>query len=84
MNTTYSRPEPIIGLINEVIDEFNRRFQVGAILLTQDEINQQFPDIPAGTKAFIRDGKIYINGSLATSEDVIHEYTHLFLGALKA
>ena len=28
--------------------------------------------------------KIYINGSLATSEDVIHEYTHLILGALKA
>lgn len=84
MNTTYSRPEPIIGLINEVIDEFNRRFEVGAELLTQDEISQRFPDIPAGTKAFIRDGKIYINGSMATSEDVIHEYTHLFLGALKA
>lgn len=84
MNQIYSRPEPIIGLINEVIDEFNRKFQVGATLLTQDEISQQFPDIPVGTKAFIRDGKIYINGSLATSEDVIHEYTHLFLGALKA
>ena len=84
MNTTYSRPEPIIGLINEVIDKFNERFQVGATLLTQDEISKQFPDIPAGTKAFIRDGNIYINGSLATSEDVIHEYTHLFLGALKA
>lgn len=39
MNTTYSRPEPIIGLINEVIDEFNRRFKVGAELLTQDEIS---------------------------------------------
>ena len=84
MNETYSRPEPIIGLINEVIDEFNKRFEVGAELLTQDEISERFPDIPAGTKAFIREGKIYINGSLATSDDVIHEYTHLFLGALKA
>ena len=84
MNEKYSRPEPIINLMNEVIDEFNRKFEVGATLLTQDEISQQFPDIPAGTKAFIRNGNIYINGSLATSEDVIHEYTHLFLGALKA
>lgn len=84
MNEKYSRPEPIIGLMNEVIDTFNEKFKVGATLLTQDEISQQFPDIPAGTKAFIRGGNIYINGSLATSEDVIHEYTHLFLGALKA
>lgn len=84
MNEKYSRPEPIIGIMNEVIDEFNRQFKIGATLLTQDEINSQFPDVPAGTKAFVRNGNIYINGSLATSEDVIHEYTHLFLGALKA
>lgn len=84
INQSYNRPSPIIDLMMEVIDVFNKKFNVGATLLTQDEINQQFPDIPAETKAFIRDGKIYINGSIATSEDVIHEYTHLFLGALKA
>ena len=84
INEKYSRPEPIIGLINEIIDTFNEKFKIGATLLTQDEISEQFPDIPAGTKAFIREGNIYINGSLATSEDVIHEYTHLFLGVLKA
>lgn len=84
VNEKYNRPEPIIGLMDEVIDEFNRIFKVGATLLTQDEISQQFPDVPVGTKAFIREGNIYINGSVATSEDVVHEYTHLFLGALKA
>lgn len=84
INQSYNRPSPIIDLMIEVIDTFNEKFKVGATLLTQDELSQQFPDVPAGTKAFIRDGKIYINGSIATSEDVIHEYTHLFLGALKA
>lgn len=84
IDKTYQRPSPIIDLMIEVIDTFNKKFNVGATLLTQDQINEQFPDIPAGVKAFIRDGNIYINGSIATSEDVIHEYTHLFLGVLKA
>jgi hypothetical protein len=35
-------------------------------------------------KAFIRDGKIYINTFAAKSSDLLHEYTHLLLGVLKA
>lgn len=84
MNEHFQRPEPIIGLINEVVDAFNERFHIGATVLNQEEIIEQFPNVPANTKAFINEGKIYINGSIATSEDVIHEYTHLILGVLKA
>lgn len=84
MNEHFQRPEPIIGLINEVVDAFNDRFHIGATVLNQEEIIEQFPHIPANTKAFISDGKVYINGSIATSEDVVHEYTHLILGVLKA
>ena len=84
MNEHFQRPEPIIGLINEVVDVFNERFKIGATVLNQEEMTKDFPNIPANTKAFISNGKIYINGSIATSEDVIHEYTHLILGVLKA
>nr|DAH58183.1 MAG TPA: hypothetical protein [Bacteriophage sp.] len=34
INEKYSRPEPIIGLINEIIDTFNEKFKIGATLLT--------------------------------------------------
>lgn len=44
-------------------------------LLTSEEINS--------TKAFIRNGVIYINTTNATSSDLVHEYLHLILGTLK-
>ena len=85
IHTKYQRPTPIIALMDDVIAQFNKRFGIGAEVLTQDEIDEKFSgEIPVGTKAFIRNGKIYINGSIATSEDVVHEYAHLFLGVLKA
>ena len=84
MDVKYERPRPIIQLINQVVDAFSRNFGVNAEVFTYEELHNMFPDIQANVKAFIREGKIYINGSLATSEDVIHEYTHLLLGALKA
>jgi len=33
MNEHFQRPEPIIGLINEVVDAFNERFHIGATVL---------------------------------------------------
>lgn len=83
VDNNYKRATPIVGLINETVEEFQKKFGVDAEVLNQEQINEM-SDIPANVKAFIREGKIYINGSTATSEDVIHEYTHLFLGALKA
>lgn len=35
-------------------------------------------------KAFIANGQIYINTTLATPNDLMHEYTHLVLGLLKS
>lgn len=35
------------------------------------------------TKAFIYNGEIYVNTTIATSQDLMHEYTHIFLGILK-
>ena len=44
-----------------------------------------FPDIDANTaKAFIRNGQIYINTTIAEVTDPLHEFTHLILGVLKS
>lgn len=84
LSEKFQRPTPTIDLLYDVVEAFKNKFGVDATILNQDEINNSFSDIPANTRAFIRDSKIYINGNLATSEDVVHEYTHLILGALKS
>lgn len=72
----------LINLSNLLKDKFGVNIEV----LTQDEINDKFSDeaFDSSAKAFIRNGIIYINSSKATSEDVFHEYAHIFLGVLKA
>lgn len=83
LNTTYNRPEPIITVLNDMVDLLKNKMKVDIEILTAEQISQM-PEISEDSKAFIKDGKIYINGSLASAEDAIHEYTHLFLGVLKA
>lgn len=83
MDETYHRPQPILGLLDEVAEVLSR-YGVPVEVLTQDQLDERFSNIPPGTRAFINEGKIYVNGSIGTSEDLIHEYTHLFLGLLKA
>ena len=40
--------------------------------------------MPKNVKGFIRDGVININASKAGLDDLVHEFSHLFLGMLKA
>lgn len=82
-NTTYNRPEPIIGVLNDIVELLKSKMKVDIEILTAEQI-AKMPEISENAKAFIKDGKIYVNGSLASAEDAIHEYTHLFLGVLKA
>lgn len=85
INTQYNRPEPIIAAISNTAEKLSKMFGIEINVWTSDMIQKYFPDISVTTtKAFIRNGIIYINGSTATSDDVVHEYTHLFLGVLKA
>lgn len=83
LNTAYNRPEPIIKVLNDVVDLLKNKMKVDIEILTAEQI-AKMPEISENAKAFIKDGKIYVNGSLASAEDALHEYTHLFLGVLKA
>lgn len=49
------------------------------------ELSKQNPNLElSSAKAFIFNNTIHINMPIATPSDLLHEYTHLFLGALKA
>lgn len=75
---------PTVRLIESIADSFKSKFNTDVIYLNKSEMQQQFPEVEEDIKAFIRDGKIYINTFAAKSSDLLHEYTHLLLGVLKA
>lgn len=61
------------------------KLNVQLVLMTAEEIKQNFSYIDANTsKAFIDNGTIYVNTSIASTSDLIHEYTHLLLGILRS
>lgn len=75
---------PVVFLMNAISQVLADKFNVQINMQTSEEIAQNFPDVDANTaKAFIRDGQIYINTTIARSSDLLHEYSHLILGVLK-
>lgn len=80
-----SKRAPIISLMSAIKSVLSENFKVTVNMQTSEEITTNFPDVDANTaKAFIRDGQIYINTTIARSTDLLHEYTHLILGVLKS
>lgn len=80
-----SKRTPIISLMSAIDKVIADKFGVQVNMQTSEEIKTNFPDIDANTsKAFIRDGEIFINTTIASSSDLLHEYTHLILGVLKS
>lgn len=80
-----SKRVPIISLMSAINRVITDKFGVTVNMQTSEEIKTNFPDVDANTsRAFIRDGQIYVNTTIAQSSDLLHEYTHLILGILKA
>lgn len=75
---------PVIRLMQAISETLRDKFNVEVNLHTSEQIKNMFPDVDCNTvKAFIRDGKIYVNTTIAKSTDLVHEYIHLVLGVLK-
>lgn len=80
-----SKRVPIISLMSAITNVISDKFGVSVNMQTSEEIKTNFPDVDANTsRAFIRDGQIYVNTTIAQSSDLLHEYTHLILGILKS
>lgn len=76
---------PSVTLMQAISEVFDKKFGTSVTLLTSEELKNSFPNINVNTtKAFIRENQIYINTDLANTSDLIHEYSHLLLGILKA
>ena len=78
---------PVIQILEAMKTTLQKRTGTVVNLLTSSQIAEKFPITsvdPNTAKAFIFDGQIYVNTTIASGEDMLHEYTHLFLGVLKS
>lgn len=76
---------PVVQLITAINQVLQSNFGVTINMLTSSEISQQYPEVDANTtRAFVHNGEIFINTTLAESTDPLHEFTHIILGVLKA
>ena len=79
------------GLNNRIIlqnlgNELSAKYGAGLVQVhSQEWFNQEFKDNPdlLTHPAFIKNGIIYVNENKADVTDVLHEYTHLILAAIK-
>lgn len=69
-----------------IVQHFREHFGITCNIVTNDEIKTGINgiSIDPSAKAFILNGQIYINIDQANSGDLIHEYSHLILGIMKA
>lgn len=76
---------PVVQLLEAIKITLQERIGIKVNLITSSQIVEQFPDINANiAKAFILNGEIYVNTTIASGDDLLHEYTHLLLGVLKS
>lgn len=81
---------PVVTLLEAMKTVLQKKIGINVNLLTSSQISKLFPitgDVkidPNTSKAFIYDNQIYINTTIASGEDLLHEYTHIILGILKS
>ena len=84
----YKHNYPMVAWMNAVSEKLNEQFGVKINLLTSEEIsnNDELQKIGINIisdKAFIYNGEVYVNTTIAKPSDLIHEHVHLLLGILK-
>ena len=79
---------PTIIYLTNLAEIINRKFKLNnntdqniIEIITNDDLTD---NMPKNVKGFIQNGVIKINASKAGYDDLVHEFSHLFLGMLKA
>lgn len=89
-NYKQNQSAPVIQTFMAMQDVLEQTTGTKITLLTSSEVSEkfpvtQFPSInPNTSKAFIFNGEIYVNTTIASGEDLLHEYIHIMLGILKS
>lgn len=83
-NYKQNKREPVIALIAQVGQMLKQKFGVEMVMMNSEELIKAFPGMDVNTtKAFIHDNKIYVNTTIASVHDPLHEFAHLALGVMK-
>jgi hypothetical protein len=68
--------------MSNIIGKLNHFYGTDFIYGTSEDLASIVPNA-AVSKAFVHNGKIYINTDLATIDSPIHELLHIFLGSMR-
>ena len=81
-----NKGKPVITWVQAISETLSKQFGVKINLLTASEIKEKLSKVadPNTSKAFIYNGEVYINTTIAKTTDLLHEYVHLILGSLKS
>lgn len=79
---------PTIRLLRDLAQKIQDKLGVTVHIETQSTLEDLFKEwneeMPSQVNGFIRSGEIYINSSVASTDTLLHEFTHIMLGVLKA
>lgn len=77
---------PITMWMSAISTALQNQFGVPINLITSEEVSRELRGIadPNIDKAFIYNGEVYVNTSIASTNDLLHEHVHLVLGMLKS
>lgn len=77
---------PITMWMSAISTALQNQFGVPINLITSEEVSKELKGIadPNIDKAFIYNGEVYVNTSIASTNDLLHEHVHLVLGMLKS
>ena len=76
--------KPIRLWLNAISKALQNQFGVQIHIVTANEVEEMGIANPNTDKAFIYNGEIYINSTIASTNDLLHEHVHLILGVLKS
>ena len=78
--------KPIRIYMDAISRVLQKQFGVTIHLETSSSIKENFKNIadPNIDKAFIYNGEVYVNTTIASTKDLLHEHVHLILGILKS
>lgn len=79
---------PTIRLLRDLAQKIQDKLNITIHIETQSTLEDLFKEwgeeMPSQVNGFIKNGEIYINSSVASTNTLLHEFTHIILGVLKA
>lgn len=81
-----NKGKPVVTWMQAISEALSKQFGVNVHLMTSSEIKEELSKVanPNTDKAFIYNGEVYVNTTIAKTTDLLHEYIHLVLGVLKS